>query len=72
MPPFPPSRGQIRVIAEDLKEEVAKRRKPDSLWAGGTVPSNFRPYFADVDPQGNFNKIFFKDGDQREFFRLSD
>ena len=67
---FPPTPGQLRVISEDIKEEIKKRQKSSSLWCGGTIPSNFRPYYADVDPNGNFKKIFFKDGDRREFFSV--
>ena len=64
---FPPTPGQLKAIAEDLKEEV-KKRKSCSFWRGGTIPSNFNSFFADVDPEGNFKKIFFKEGDRREFF----
>ena len=56
-------------IAEDLKEEVRKR-KSCSLWRGGTIPSNFNSFFADVDPEGNFKKKFFKQGGKREFFAV--
>jgi len=66
---FPPTLGLLKAIAEDLKEEV-KKRKVCSLWRGGTIPSNFKSFFADVDPEGNFKKIFFKEGDRREFFAL--
>ena len=52
-----------------LKEEV-KKRKVCPLWRGGTIPSNFKSFFADVDPEGNFKKIFFKQGDRREFFSV--
>ncbi len=69
-PIFPPTPGQLRIIGEDIREEIRKRQKDCPLWCGGTIPSNFRPYFADVDPKGNFKKIFFKDGDRREFFSL--
>jgi len=66
---FPPTPGQLRAIAEDLKEEVRKR-KSCSLWRGGTIPSNFNSFFADVDPEGNFKEIFFKQGGKREFFAV--
>ena len=66
---FPPTPVQLKAIAEDLKEEV-KKRKSCSLWRGGTIPSNFKSFFADVDPEGNFKKIFFKEGDRREFFAV--
>jgi hypothetical protein len=57
----------LKAIAEDLKEEV-KKRKICPSWRGGTIPSNFKPFFADVDPDGHFKKIFFKEGNRREFF----
>ena len=66
---LPPTLGQMKAIAEDVKEEV-KKRKVCSLWRGGTIPSNFKSFFADVDPEGNFKKIFFKEGDRREFFAV--
>ena len=64
---FPPTSVQLKAIVEDLKEEVKKRRVCP-LWRGGTIPSNFKSFFADVDPEGNFKKIFFKEGDRRDFF----
>ena len=67
---FPPTDGQLSAIREDIKEEIRKRQAAISRWCGGTIPSNFKPYFADVDPQGNFKKIFYKDGDRKEFFSL--
>jgi hypothetical protein len=67
-PFFPPTPGQLRVISEDLREEIKKRQKDCQFWCGGTIPSNFKPYFADVDAQGHFKKVFFKEGDRREFF----
>jgi hypothetical protein len=69
-PFFPPTPGQLRAISEDIREEIKKRQKDCPLWCGGTISSNFRPYYADVDPQGNFRKIFFKDGYRREFFLI--
>lgn len=66
---FPPTPGQLRAIAEDLREEI-KKRKVCLLWRGGTIPSNFKSFFADVDPEGNFKKVFFKHGDRREFFAV--
>jgi hypothetical protein len=54
-------------IAKTLKEEV-KKRKTCPFWRGGTIPSNFKSFFADVDPDGNFKKIFFKEGERGEFF----
>jgi len=66
---FPPTPVQLKAIAADLKEEVRKR-KSCSLWRGGTIPSNFKSFFADVDPEANFKKIFFKEGDRREFFAV--
>jgi hypothetical protein len=59
----------LKAIAEDLKEEV-KKRKAWPLWRGGTIPSNFKSFFPDVDPEGNFKRIFFKQGDGMEFFAL--
>ncbi len=53
----------------DLKGEV-KKRKVCPLWHGGTIPSNFKSFYADADPDGNFKKIFFKQRDRREFFAL--
>ncbi len=67
---FPPTPSQLRAIAEDLKEEVKKRKGASPYWRGGTIPSNFKSFYADVDPEGNFKKIFFKQGDRREFFAL--
>ena len=64
---FPPTSVQLKAIVEDLKEEVKKRRVCP-LWRGGTIPSNFKFFFADVDPDGNFKKIFFKEGERGEFF----
>jgi len=61
----------LKAISEDIREEIKKRQKDCQLWCGGTIPSNFRPYYADVDGQGHFKKIFFKEGDRREFLRLS-
>ncbi len=66
---FPSTPGQLEAIAEDLKEEV-KKRKVCPLWRGRTIPSNFNSYFADVDPEGIFKKIFFEEGDRREFFAV--
>ncbi len=63
---FPPTLGRLKAIAEDLKEEV-KKRKVCSLWRGGTIPSNFKSFFADVDPEGNFKKIFFKKAIEENF-----
>ncbi len=63
------TRVQIRAIADDIREEIRKR-KSNPAWRGGTIPSNFKSFFAEVDPGGNFKKIFFKQGDRREFFAL--
>ncbi len=68
---FPPTQGQLSAIIEDLKEEI-KKRQGMFAWSGGTIPSNFKPYFADVDPQGNFRKVYFDDGTgRREFFKVA-
>ena len=67
---FPPTPGQLKAISEDIREEIKKRQKDCQLWCGGTIPSNFKSYYADVDPQGHFKKIFFKEGDRREFFAV--
>ncbi len=63
------TRVQIRAIADDIREEIRKRQA-NPAWRGGTIPSNFKSFFADVDPEGNFKKIFFKQGGKREFFVL--
>jgi len=54
-----------------LKENArVAGRKAIFGFCGGTIPSNFKPYYADLDPQGNFKKVFFKDGGRREFFSI--
>ena len=65
---FPPTPGQLKAISEDIREEINKWQEGCQFWCGGTTPSNFKPYFADVDAQGHFKKVFFKEGDRREFF----
>ena len=66
---FPPTIAQIQIIAADIREEI-KQRQSFSRWCGGTIPSNIENYFADVDPQGNFRKIYYRDGKRREFFLI--
>ena len=54
----PPTRGQLKAIREDIREEIKKRRKDYQLWCGGTILSNLKPFYADVDGQGHFKKVF--------------
>ena len=68
---FPPSEAFIKAIAEDIQREVAKRKNGSSRWCGGTIPSNHENFFADVDPQGGFKKVFFKKGEQKEYFLVN-
>ena len=55
---IPLSHRQWKAIAEDLREE-GKKRKSCSLWREGTIPSSFKSFSVDADPDGNFKKIFF-------------
>jgi hypothetical protein len=56
---FPLTPGQSKAIAEDLKEEV-KKRKVCPLWRGGTIPSNFKSFFA-VESSSSFNKFLISE-----------
>jgi len=61
-PFFPPTPGQLKAISDEIREEIRKRQKDCQFWCGGIIPSNFKPYFADVDAQGHFKKIFLRRG----------
>ena len=65
---FPPTPGQLKAISEDIREEIKKRQRDCPHWCGGTLPSNFKPYFADIDPQGHFKKVFFQRRGQKGIF----
>lgn len=67
---FPPTDEELQVIIEDLKNEV-KRKLAHARWRGGTIPSHFKPYYAEVDSHGNLRKLYYHDGNQKEFFDLN-
>jgi hypothetical protein len=66
-----PTQSQWKSIAEDLKEEV-KKRKVCPFWRGRTIPSNFKSFFVDENLGGALKKIFLKNGTEGNFLQWND
>mgnify|MGYP001574176099 CR=1 FL=1 len=66
---FPPSIEQVAMIAMAIRVEIKGR---PAWWCGGTIFSGIPGYFADVDRDGNFKRIFYKEGDRKEYFQMKE
>lgn len=64
---FPPTVEQIALIAQAIRVEIKGR---PAWWCGGTVFSGIPNYYANVDKMGNFTKIFYQEGERREYFDI--
>lgn len=65
---FPPEKALIRQMVQRLKAE-AEIRKTWPGWSGGTVFLEKFGVGATLRPDGGFDKIFFTDGEGREYFK---
>lgn len=66
---FPPSPEIIEDMVRRIRAE-ADIRKKWPYWSGGTIILERFKCGATLRPDGTFEKIFFQDGESREYFTV--
>jgi hypothetical protein len=69
---YPPNEEEFQLLVRDLELVFKKFKAEAPRYGGGTIKSNTPHYFADVDSEGNFKKIYHsRDGRTKEFLFLT-